>query len=160
MDLVEILARLIRNEVEFVLVGGFASVVQGAPVVTEDVDVCFHFTYENLERLVKAIGDLHPKHRITPQRLRFEVTEENWTMFKNLYLETDLGVLDCLGEIAGIGGFAEALVSAEEVELEFGKFRTLTIDALIRAKEAVGRPHDMATARHLKLIKAKRESGK
>ena len=40
MELEKILARLIQGEVEFVLVGGFASVFHGAPVVTEDVDVC------------------------------------------------------------------------------------------------------------------------
>jgi hypothetical protein len=159
MELDRIVQRLVEAKVEFVLVGGFASIVQGASVVTEDIDVCFRFSRENLDRLLNAIGDLHPKHRITPQRLPLEVTEKNWTMFKNLYLETDFGVLDCLGEIAGIGGFDEVSARSEEMAVPFGTFRTLTLDGLIRAKEAVGRPHDLVTVRQLKLIRAKREAG-
>jgi hypothetical protein len=157
MDLEALIQRLIREEVEFVLIGGFASVLHGAPVLTRDVDVCIRFSRENLVRLVAAIGDLHPRHRITPQRLPLEITDQNWNIFKNIYLETDLGILDCLGEVAGIGGFDQAAELSEEVSLSVGRLRILTLDALIRAKEAAGREHDLKTVAYLKAIKAKRQ---
>lgn len=154
MELEDVLKRLVEHKVEFVLVGGLASVLHGAPIVTQDVDVCFHFSKENLERLRDALSDLNPKHRITPQRLPLEITENNWTMFKNLYLETDIGILDCLGEITGLGGFDAVMNLSEESDLGFGTFRILKIEALIQAKEAAGRPRDLTTVSYLKVIKA------
>jgi hypothetical protein len=160
MELDALIERLVRAEVEFVLIGGYAAVVQGAPVVTEDVDVCFHFTKANLDRLTLALEGTNPTHRITPQRIPFSVTEKNWADFKNLYLETKIGILDCLGDVLGIGGYAKVVVGSEEIDFPFGLCRVLTLDALIKAKEAVARPNDLRTAGFLKVIKAKRESGK
>jgi hypothetical protein len=156
MDFEALIGRLIQGRVEFVLIGGLASVMHGAPVVTRDVDVCIRFSRENLDRLVGAIGDLHPRHRITPQRLPLEITDQNWEMFKNIYLDTDLGVLDCLGEVAGVGKFEAALAVSEEITVSAGTFRILTLDALIRAKTAAGREHDLRTVGYLNAIKAKR----
>jgi hypothetical protein len=105
IQLDRIIQRLTEFNVEFVLVGGYAAVALGAPVITQDVDVCLNFTKENLERLSAALVDLHPKHRITPQRLPLEITSQNWDSLKDLYLELDWGVLDCLGEVKGLGDF-------------------------------------------------------
>jgi len=74
-------------------------------------------------------------------------------MLKNLYLKTDLGVVDCLGEVLGVGSFDEVLKNSVEVELPYGKCRILDIDALIRAKEAMNRNHDKITVMLLKKIK-------
>ncbi|HEY1717764.1 MAG TPA: hypothetical protein VGH42_05640 [Verrucomicrobiae bacterium] len=68
-------------------------------------------------------------------------------------MKTDLGIVDCLGKVLGIGNFEEVLKNSVEVELPVGKCRILDIDALIRAKEAMGRDHDKITAKHLKEIK-------
>jgi len=71
---------------------------------------------------------------------------------KNLYLKTDLGVVDCLGEVLGIGNFEEVLKHSVEVELPYGNCRIIDIEALIRAKEAMNRDHDRITVKHLKEI--------
>ncbi len=152
MALDQILARLVENELEFVLIGGYAAVLHGSPIPTLDVDVCLKFSKENLNRLAAAFGDLHPKHRITPQKLPLEITDRSWIDWKNIYLQTDLGILDCLGLVKGIGGYEEVLADSKVVDLPVGKCRVITLDALIRAKEAVGRPNDLKTVTHLKLI--------
>jgi hypothetical protein len=74
-------------------------------------------------------------------------------MLKNLYLKTDLGVVDCLGEVLGVGNFDKVLKNSVEVDLPYGKCRILDIDALIRAKEAMNRNHDKITVMLLKKIK-------
>jgi hypothetical protein len=158
IQLDRIIQRLTEFNVEFVLVGGYAAVALGAPVITQDVDVCLNFTKENLERLSAALVDLHPKHRITPQRLPLEITSQNWDSLKNLYLELDWGVLDCLGEVKGLGGYSEVLAVSEKLELPFGVCRILTVEALIRAKQAMGRPADMLTIGYLQAIKGKKDS--
>ena len=75
---------------------------------------------------------------MTPQRLAFEVNESNAAEFKNIYLDTDYGQLDCLSEVQSLGGFDAVAAASEELDLPAGKCRILSIDALIRAKEAMG----------------------
>ncbi len=53
-------------------------------------------------RLQKALADLNPVHRMTSNRNKLELTAENCSQFKNLYLDTDIGQLDCLEQIEGM----------------------------------------------------------
>src|SRR5664280_1197068 len=154
-NLSELMHRLIASQVEFVLVGGFAAVAHGVTLVTLDVDICCRFSEANLMRIQKAFVDLHPMHRSQPD-LPLELTPEQCVSLKNLYLKTDLGVVDCLGEILGVGNFDEVLKRSIEVELPYGKCRILDIEALIRAKEAMNRDHDRITVKYLKEIKKQR----
>ena len=95
-----LLERLRKSQVEFVIVGGVGCLLYGAPLVTYDLDVCIRLTSQNFHRIEGAVRDLHPYHRLTPNKLPFELTDELCTRLKNIYLQTDLGKLDCLGEIA------------------------------------------------------------
>jgi hypothetical protein len=151
-NLSELLRRLIAGQVEFVLVGGFAAVAHGATMVTRDVDVCCRFSEANLMRIQNALADLHPVHRSRPD-MPLQLTPEQCASLKNLYLKTDLGVVDCLGEVLGVGGFEQAAQHVVEVETPSGKCLILDLDTLIVAKEAVGRDHDLITVKHLKAIK-------
>ena len=155
--LTEILKRLIAAKVEFSLIGGQASRHYGVSLVTEDVDVCARFTPENLRRIESAFKDFHPRHRLTANKLPLELTDELCQRLKNLYLTTDLGILDCLGEVKGIGDFEAVLQQSELKEFPFGNFFVLKIDALIQSKNAVGRPHDLVAVAQLKAIKEKRD---
>src|SRR4051812_37408088 len=115
-NLSELMGRLISSQVEFVLVGGFAAVAHGVTLVTRDVDICCRFNEINLKRVENALGDLHPVHRSRPD-LPFKLSGEQCATLKNLYLKTDLGIVDCLGEVLGVGGFDEVLKHSIEVEL-------------------------------------------
>lgn len=79
-----------------------------------------------------------------PQRLRG---------VKNLYLLTDLGLVDLLGELPGIGSFDD--LRERTVKMDVGGFhcRVLDLDTLIAAKRAAGRGKDMVGVRHLEVIK-------
>jgi len=156
-NLSELTRRLVEAQVEFVLIGGFAAVAHGATLVTRDVDICCRFSEGNLSRIQKALSGLHPLHRSRPD-LPLDLKTEQCTRLKNLYLKTDLGVLDCLGEVLGIGDFDAVLRQSVEVELPFGHCRILDIDGLIRAKEAMNRDHDRITVRQLREIKKRRQS--
>jgi hypothetical protein len=157
-NLAELTKRLIDARVEFVLVGGFAAMAHGVMRGTRDVDVCCRFSEENLMRIQKAVADLHPVHN--PRRdLPLELTPGLCASLKNLYLKTDLGILDCLGEIRAVGGYDEVLRRSVELELPIGKCRVIDIDALIVAKEAIDRAHDRITVRELKDIKKRRQQG-
>src|SRR5215211_2820643 len=148
-----LLSRLKQHNVEFVIIGGVCGVMHGVSMVTQDLDVCSRFTSENLRRVEAAVKDLHPHHRLAANKLPFELTDDLCSRLKNLYLQTDLGKLDCLGEVAGLGGYEDVFKRSVVYSLSYGEFRILDIDALIAAKEAAGRPRDLEMARLLRAIK-------
>lgn len=155
-NLKALLQRLVEQDVEFVVIGAFASVAHGATLVTQDVDVCCPFTSRNLLKLQAAVADLHPVHRLTPKRLPLQLTRQKCRGLKNLYLETDLGVLDCLSEVLGVGNFATVKKQSVVIDLGFGKCRILGLDALIKAKRAMGRPRDREAVVQLEAIRVRR----
>jgi len=155
-NLAELTRRLIAGGVEFVLVGGFAAIAHGVLRSTRDVDVCCRFSEENLVRIQNAVADLHPVHRQRTD-LALQLTPAVVATLNNLCLKTDLGILDCLGEIKGVGSFEEVARHSVELELPIGKCRVIDLDTLIVAKEAMDRDHDRITVRDLKAIKQRQQ---
>lgn len=147
-----LLQRLSEAGIEFVVVGGVAAVLHGSSLVTRDLDVCANLNGENLQKLRDAFRDLHPVHRIGPERHSFLEIPEPGASLTNLYLQTDLGALDLLGSITGIGDFDQVRKSAIQVELFGRKVKVLALEALIKAKEAVGRQKDLLAATELRAI--------
>ena len=158
-NLAELTKRLIDARVEFVLVGGFAAMAHGVLRGTRDVDGCCRFSEKNLMRVQRALAGLNPVHN--PRHdLPLELTPALCPSLKNLYLKTDLGILDCLGEIKAVGGYDEVLGRSVELELPIGKCREIDIDALIAAKEAMDRDHDRITVKELKELKRRRQQSR
>ncbi len=153
----QLLARLVKAEVEFVLVGGLAAAIHGSSLTTRDVDVCCRFTGENLMRIQHALAGLHPVHRMRPD-FPLNLTPGECEGLKNLYIKTDLGILDCLGAVLGVGEFEDVLKQSTEIKLPMGIIRLIDIDPLIKAKAAMGRPHDLITIQHLQAVKDARNS--
>ncbi|HWX20009.1 MAG TPA: hypothetical protein VN578_08900 [Candidatus Binatia bacterium] len=152
--------RLKQHAVKFVVVGGVCGFLHGASLVTLDLDVCCPFSIENLKRINRAISDLHPYHRLTPEKLPFELTGDLASRLKNLYLQTDLGPLDCLSEIAGIGNYNAVFERSVPYKSAHGELRILSLEALIAAKKTIGRDRDLMTIKLLRAIKEKKEGRK
>jgi hypothetical protein len=148
-----LLERLVKAGVDFVVVGGFAGIAHGCTFVTQDVDICCDFDPDNLLRLQKALSGLNPVHRMTPKRKKFELTEQNSGQFKNLYLDTDIGQLDCVGFVEGIGDYNHVKRASEPVKMQNIEIDVLGIDALIKAKQALNRPRDRQVVLQLEAIK-------
>ncbi len=155
-DFENVVRRLNEHGVEFVLIGGIAAMAHGATLVTFDVDVCCSFRADNLFKLQEAFADVHPVHRMTPQKLPLEITPDNVAALRNLYLSTDIGTIDCLSEVTNVGDYPAVLAESVEVELPSGRCRVLGIDALIRAKQAVNRTQDKIAIAQLLAIKEQR----
>lgn len=152
-----LLTRLKDAGLEFVIIGGVCVVFHGAPLATFDLDICCRFGEQNLRRIEAAVRDLHPIHRLTANKLPLELTPHLIKSLKNLYLQTDLGKLDCLSEISGVGSYEEVLKQSVPAKFSYGEFRFLNLDALIAAKEAAGRERDLSALRYLHAIKERNE---
>ncbi len=152
-DFLTLLSKLNYCQVRFVIIGRFAGVVYGAIAVTQDIDICCEFTAENLLQLQEALADLHPVHRMTPGRVKLQLIEQNCKDYKNLYLDTDLGQLDCISYVKGVGDFEKCWQASRMIEVKDERFHVLTIEALIQAKEAMNRPRDKETIVQLEAIR-------
>ena len=149
----DLLQRLVKADVDFIIVGGFAGVAHGCTYVTQDVDICCSFTPANLLRLQKALSGLHPVHRMTSKRQKLKLTKTNCTIYKNLYLDTDIGQLDCLSFIDGLGDYQKLRSTCEILEVDRIKLSVLSIDALIKSKKAMALPRDKEAILQLEAIK-------
>jgi predicted nucleotidyltransferase len=152
-----LLQRLSDAGIDFVVVGGVAAVLHGSSLVTRDLDVCASLSGANIERLRAALRDLHPLHRIATDRTSFLENPEPGVSLQNLYLQTDLGALDLLGSITGVGDFEQVRKSAVEVDLFGRRVKVIGLEQLIKAKEAVGRQKDLLAAMELRAIASKRD---
>ncbi|MBL7153532.1 MAG: nucleotidyltransferase [Phycisphaerae bacterium] len=149
----DLLERLVGAGVDFVVVGGFAGVVHGCTYVTQDIDICCDFSAENLMALQEAVSDLHPVHRMTPARKALALTEQSAGQLKNLYLDTDIGQLDCLSFIDGLGDYEKVKQASKEVQVRKMLLRVLGLDGLIEAKKAMNRPQDKQALLQLETVR-------
>ncbi len=152
-DLQRLLLRLSEAGIDFVLVGGYAAILHGSSALTRDIDVCAALTTENIEKLRDALRDAHPVHRLSVERPSFLDEPRPGVPLNHLYLHTDLGTLDLLSSITGVGDFERVVRDAVEVELFGHRIRAISLDDLITAKEALGRDKDLIVAKELRAIR-------
>jgi hypothetical protein len=129
--------------VDFVLIGGAAMQMQGSAHLTEDLDFCYGRSGKNLERLALALAPHHPKLRNAPENLPFHFDAATIKRGLNFTLLTDLGALDFLGEVSGVGDYEAVKRNSETIAIFGMDCRVLTLEALIRSKKAAGRKRDL-----------------
>jgi predicted nucleotidyltransferase len=155
-DFEALLRRLTDDEVDFILVGGVAATVHGSTRLTQDLDVVYGRSVENIERLVLSLTDLAPYPRGAPPGLPFEWSEATVRAGLNFTLITRLGDFDLLGEIVGGGTFEELLEDTIPIAIFGSACLCLTLDKLIEVKRAAGRPRDFEAVAELEAIREER----
>jgi len=100
---------------------------------------------------------MHPVHRMTPDRKKLELTAKNCEQFKNLYLDTDIGQLDSLSFVDGIGDHQDVKNASTAVKVGQMQLRVMSIDALIQAKKAMNRHRDKEAVLQLETLKKLKE---
>ena len=153
MKLRELLARLAEHQVRFSVIGGVALIARGVQRATEDLDIAYARDRENLARLAAALAPIHPRLRGIPAGLPFVLDEASLRSGLNFTLDTDLGPLDLLGEVAGLGTFEHVDAASSELEIAGSPILVLTLDGLERAKRAAGRPKDLVDLGYIHALK-------
>jgi hypothetical protein len=128
-----------------VLVGGFAAVLHGCNHTTRDIDICIAHSPDQIRSLLEALSAYHPQFR-----------DKSKVLSEDLYLKTDLGVLDVINHVLGVGTYFDVLKNSDEIELYGGKCRLISIEDLIKSKKAVGRHRDLVTVAELEAIWSER----
>jgi hypothetical protein len=140
----EILEVLSRHRVEFILVGGVAAILEGAPVSTLDIDIVVPPTPEDRGHLLGALKELHARYldpagrHIVPDAGKLEALHIH-------RLVTDFGPLDILDSIGA--GLTYKDLTGETSPYELGDItvRVLNLATIIRSKEEANRDKDRAT---------------
>jgi predicted nucleotidyltransferase len=93
---------------------------------------------------------------MSPEKLSFLDVPKSGPL-QNLYLLTDVGIIDILSTVLGIGDFARLRQVAEDFEIDGRVYHVISLEDLIVAKEAMGREKDLLAVKELRAIAAKRK---
>jgi hypothetical protein len=130
--------------VDFILVGGLAAVLNGAPINTFDVDVVHSREPANIHRALKVLEDLDAVFRIQPER-RLKPNASHLASAGHLNLITRYGPLDILETIGRALGYQELIPHSVELAIsEDLRIRVLDLETLIAVKEELGGEKDRA----------------
>jgi len=142
-DVQRLLDALVAAGVDFVVVGGVAMVLRGSSRATVDLDLCYSRDGGNLRRLAAALAPFHPHLRGAPRELPFLWDDRTLASGLNFTLTTDLGDLDILGEVPGVGDYARVAAGSSALTVGESRIIVLDLDGLERAKRAAGRAKDL-----------------
>jgi hypothetical protein len=146
-----------EHKVDCVIVGGIAALIHGSLLLTNDVDVCYARDPENLKRLAGALQSVHARLRNAPEGLPFILDAETLKRGLNFTFTTDVGDLDLLSEVRGVGYYDEVFADSITVELFDYRFAVIDIGKLVIAKRAAGRPKDLLALPELEAIQEAQE---
>jgi len=141
-----------RFNVDCVIVGGVAASLHGSSFPTNDLDVCYARNQPNLARVAKALQSVHARLRGAPEGLPFILEAETLRKGLNFTFTTDIGSLDLLGEVRGVGYYEDVLAGSLTYELFGYPFAVIDIGKLIAAKRAAGRLKDLIAIPELEAI--------
>ena len=143
-NFVSCLTAFCRSGVEFILVGGLAAVLQGAPVQTYDIDIVYSRSPGNIERVLTVLSSLEAIFRISPQR-RLRPTASHLQGSGHLNLLTRFGPLDLLATIGDGLAYEDLLPQSQEMlAADALPIKVLRLDLIIALKERLGGEKDLA----------------
>lgn len=133
---ISFLKALHKQRVDFMIVGAAAAALQGAPIVTQDIDLWFRDLADPaLRKAVSAVGGaIVPAIGLHPPTFAGGAVE----------------LFDIVLTMHGLGSFDEETKNSVLIDLGGLRVRILALDRIIKSKETVGRPKDILTLPVLK----------
>jgi len=133
MAIASIIQILVTHDVEFIVVGGMAAVLQGAPVHTIDLDIVYALSESNSARLELELTELGAIFRDDPRRIA--PNRSHLQSRGHKLLQTTAGPLDVLATIETNTTFEDLLPDSDWLEIDGARFRVLSLPRLIIVKE-------------------------
>ena len=156
----ELLTSLVEGNVAFIVVGGVAAVLGGAPVSTFDLDVVYSLDEANIDRLAGVLEELRAVY-IDPSGRTIRPTAERLRVGGHHLLRTRHGRLDVMGSVGNALAYPDLLSRSRTHTVRGVEFMVLDLETLIATKEAADRPKDRAVLDLLRetLTERKRDNG-
>jgi hypothetical protein len=124
----EFLRELVRQKVDFMIVGLSAAALQGAPVVTQDVDLWFKdLEQPGIRKALRKVGGAYvPPIALNPP----------------MFAGDSVNLFDIVMHMHGLGEFDEEKKCSIKIPLGRVKVAVLALEQIIRSKKATGREKD------------------
>jgi hypothetical protein len=136
-DFRDFILALNENEVNYLLVGGYAVILHGHSRVTGDMDIWVNRTQANYLRLQKAFYQFHMP--VMDMTLDNFLKHEDWDVFR---FGRKPVAIDIMTKMAGFD-FEECYKKAVFFEDDGLSIRVIHINQLLEAKKIAGRGKDM-----------------
>ena len=149
--------RLADQDVHVIVVGMAAAVIQGVPTATWDLDVVHERTPENVDRLLRVLGELNAVARADPRKLQPDASHLSGP--GHVLMETQFGDFDCLGAIDGGRDYEDLIESSVTVDFAGRQIRVLSLGEILAIKKRAGRPKDLAAIPYIESTIDELESG-
>jgi hypothetical protein len=123
-----LLQTLLKRKVRFMVVGLSAATLQGAPVVTQDIDLWFENLGEpKISRALREVGAAYvPPSHLNPPMLAGRGAE----------------LFDIVIRMDGLGTFADEIKNCVEISLGRQKLKVLSLERILASKIAANRTKD------------------
>ena len=126
-----LLRALLKRKVRFMVVGLSAATLQGAPVVTQDVDLWFeNLGGQEMSRALQEVGAAYVPPSI-----------DNPPMLAG----TGAELFDIVLRMDGLGTFADEFKGCVEIPVGRYRLKVLALDRILASKMAANRPKDKLT---------------
>ena len=144
VDFQDFLKAFNNNEVDYILLGGYAVILHGYSRTTGDMDLFVRRTKKNYEKIIAAFHEFGMPI--------FDMTEENFLNNDDVDVFS-FGVPPVCIDImtsARVLKFEEAYKNSTVHQIDNLEIRVVHINDLIRQKKAVNRPKDINDIQHLR----------
>ena len=127
-DEAHFLKELLKHKVDFMVIGLAAAALQGAPIVTQDIDLWFKDLKDpNIKKALKAVGGSY----VPPL-----------TMNPPMFAGEKVSLFDIVLTVNGLGSFSKEKKHILVISILGAKVPVLKLERIIKSKEAANRPKD------------------
>jgi len=143
-DFTEFIECLNKTNVEYLIVGGYATIIHGYNRTTGDLDIWVNQTDINYDKILGAFNLF--------QMPIFDMSKENFMVNPDIDVFSFGRPPVCIDIITRLKGlnFEEAYVNVEKIKVGNLRINVISLDDLIKAKSAANRPKDQDDIDHLR----------
>ena len=145
--------RVRRAGVPFVVVGELAAAIHGCQYVTTRTELCVPMGPATAATIGEALRDLNPRPtRMAKSPRATSAAGGKLPELSGRSLRTDLGRIDFVADLAGVGDFARVREAALVREVGSLTYPVLNLDAVVAFNRAAGRGGDGLALRYLERL--------
>lgn len=139
-DFKEFIELLNKNNVRYIVIGGYAVVYHGYVRSTNDIDIWIDISKDNIKKVIKALDEFG--------FASLNIKKGDFSPNQIIQLGYPPNRIDLLTTPAGID-FETCYKSKEQVDIDHIAVNIIDLENLIKAKKASGRTRDLADVEEL-----------
>lgn len=150
---------LVDGNVDFVIIGGVAVVLQAMPRFTKDLDICYSPAQDNLDALGAVLVALKARLRGISEEVPFVPDGRTLRQTQIVCLTTPVGDIDLLVKPEGAPTYKTLRRRADIMELGGRSVRIASIEDMLAMKHAAGRSQDLTDIESLEAARRRLRRG-